>query len=930
MDVKTWTTISRLLDDALDLPPGARSAWLDGLSSDYDALKPQLRVLLAQAASMDAASFLATLPKFAPPGDGPAASADAHQGSRIGAAVGPYRLVRLVASGGQGSVWLAERPDGLLNRPVAIKLPHGLAFRPGLAERMARERDILASLSHPHIARLYDAGVSAEGEPYLALEYVEGMAIDAHASARRLPVEARVRLMLQVVRAVAYAHGQLVIHRDLKPSNVLVTTEGHVRLLDFGIAKLLGDEPVDSTLTAESGRAMTLAYASPEQVQQQPLGVATDVYSLGVVLFELLTGTRPYAVARESAAALEDAILSAEPRRASEAAAAKGTRRALAGDLDTILAKALKKAPSDRYDSAQSLANDLERYLDGRPVLAQPDSRAYRLRKFVARHRVGLAASVALAAAVIAGFIGTATGLVRARQAEADARASAEDSRRQAQTSDRVARFLVDLFDAAKPEEQDGAEVTARQMLDRGAEKIRTQLDDEPLVKARMLRTVSDAYSSLARYPNAATLADEAITVARAAGPAGERELVKALTAYAVTHRRLEDVAGAERALREAMATTQRIDPNDLDTLARIYNELALLVRVRDPEEALRLYRQTYDIIVKLQGAEHGDAGVLLLNIGANHARQRRWHESRQFYEQALPILTKHFGEADPRLGALFGNLAIVEKELGNLTRALDLSRRDLEVTTRAYGLDHPAAGRARTNYARTALVAGDDPLALEQIELAVAIDRRHFPPHHGSTITGTNTLALLLARAGRTHDARALLTQLVRLPAESSEAQSAQLVSSLQLAEIERRSARYDEAVGLVRGVLEHPIATKDGKIAVDASWAMACVLATKGDRDAAAQWRQRSLDRQAADVQALPFNRLVAQARYAACGADPAGSVRLLREAVSAGLRDRSVLGDPAFAAVRAEPGFVDVAKSLTSADAGAVSGREANASR
>jgi len=476
MDAVTWTTVSRLLDEALDLPPDARPAWLERLPAEYDGVKPRLASLLTDAASMDKASFLATLPKF-----GPVDVAGDSAASRQGALVGPYRLQRIIASGGQGSVWLAERADGLLARPVAIKLPHGLAFRPGLAERMARERDILAGLAHPHIARLYDAGVTAEGEPFLALEYVEGVPIDRHAAERQLDTAARVGLFRQVIAAVAFAHGRLVIHRDLKPSNILVTAEGGVRLLDFGIAKLLGDEAIDSTLTREAGRAMTLAYASPEQVGQQTLGVASDVYSLGVVLFELLTGSRPYALARESAAALEDAVLSQEPRKASDVASGPA-RRALAGDLDTILAKALKKDPAARYATAEAFGDDLVRWLDGRPVVAQPDARAYRLRKFVVRHRVGVAAAAASLAAILAGA-GVAVWQAQVARAERDL---AVQQRARAQAS---SGFLQSLLQQAgsKP-------LTVTELLDRGTAQLNAATGMDPGVLAFLQYEISTHY----------------------------------------------------------------------------------------------------------------------------------------------------------------------------------------------------------------------------------------------------------------------------------------------------------------------------------------------------------------------------------------------------------------------------------------------------
>ncbi len=285
------------------------------------------------------------------------------------------------------TVWLAERADGALQRQVALKLPHA-GWTAGLAQRMARERDILAALEHPHIARLYDAGTTAAGRPWLAMERVEGVTLDEFCREQRLDVAARLRLFLQVADAVAYAHARLIVHRDLKPSNILVTARGEVKLLDFGVAKLLEDDaPAAANLTQQIGRAVTPDYASPEQVSGRPVTVASDVYSLGIVLYELLTGERPYRVERYSAAALEDAIMHADVAAASTRVAGdRKLARRLRGDLDTIVDKALRKDIAQRYPSVESMAADLRRHLEGEPVWAQPPSWRYRTGKFVRRH----------------------------------------------------------------------------------------------------------------------------------------------------------------------------------------------------------------------------------------------------------------------------------------------------------------------------------------------------------------------------------------------------------------------------------------------------------------------------------------------------------------------------------------------------------------
>jgi serine/threonine-protein kinase len=428
-----WPRLNELLDEALALPPAQRSAWLQALPAEHAPLKDTLARLLDVRAGIETGDFLHTLPKVGgspAPGDGTVADAGAPQ---PGDEVGPYRLIRELGEGGMGSVWLAERADGQLKRQVALKLPR-LTWARGLAERMTRERDILATLEHPHIARLYDAGVDKLGRPWLALEYVQGRPIDAYAKDKALTVRQRVELLLQVCEAVAYAHSRLVIHRDLKPSNILVTDDGQVRLLDFGIAKLLeGDRAVATALTELAGRALTPDYASPEQIQGAPIGTASDVYSLGVVAYELLTGVRPYRLKRGSTAELEEAIATVDPPLAGDIVADKSTRRLLRGDLSAILNKALKKNASERYATMTALGEDLQRWLRGAPVRAQPDRAAYRLRKFVRRHAIPVgagatvAATVAVAAAVSIGQAIDARAQARLAEAAVDKQAAVRE-----------------------------------------------------------------------------------------------------------------------------------------------------------------------------------------------------------------------------------------------------------------------------------------------------------------------------------------------------------------------------------------------------------------------------------------------------------------------------------------------------------------------
>lgn len=470
LKVNDWHRLNRLLEEALELDPRRRDAWLAEQGELEEDVRSVLRSLLRDAEQET--SGLAAHRRWGP------------EAERPGDMVGPYRLVSELARGGMGVVWIAQRADGSFDRRVALKLPRAEWAAPGLAERMARERSILASLVHPNIAQLHDAGWTAEGRPFLALEFVEGVTIDAYCRERELNTRSRVRLFLDVTRAVAFAHARLVVHRDLKPANVLVTPDGTVKLLDFGIAKLLGgDDPTgsESALTRVGGRPLTIPYAAPEQILGQPVSAATDVYSLGVMLYELLSGARPYRVERTiSNAALEEAIISVEPSPPSRAA--DGTASDLRGDLDTIVLKALKKPPGQRYESAAALADDLERYLAQEPIRARPDSRGYRTSMFLKRNRLPIGVASGVSAAVL---IGAAAAVWQAHTAQ-----------QEAERAGAIKDFVLSMIRQADPmasaamREADGA------LLKAAEHRIAEEMNGQPQVVIELRLAIADAYAN--------------------------------------------------------------------------------------------------------------------------------------------------------------------------------------------------------------------------------------------------------------------------------------------------------------------------------------------------------------------------------------------------------------------------------------------------
>ena len=632
-------TLDQLLDEALELAPDERGRWLDRLGPDYTRLAPTLRELLARDAVHATADVLDRAPALAhliPAFAGDSIGDDLAPGSEIG----PYRLLRELGVGGMGVVWLGERIDGLIDRPVALKLPLFSAYHRALAERFARERAILARLTHPNIARLYDAGITAGGQPYLALEYVEGEPLNAWCDARRATVRQRVALVATVLRAVQYAHANLVIHRDLKPSNILVTAEGDVRLLDFGIAKLVHDGDAGETeLTRLAGRALTPAYAAPELLSGTPIGIASDVYSIGVILFELLCGARPYRPRDASRAALEESILHAEALRpsvavAAEAAANRGApsrkklAALLAGDLDTITLKALKKRPEDRYPTAAALAEDLERYLRGDAIDARADSALYRTAKLIARHRVAFGATGVIVLALVTG---ASVAIWQAREA-----------RREVARANAVQQFVLDLFKANSADQPDpirARQTTARELLDFGSARVANALADQPESRLQLLETLSKLYSELGLWAEASELGAGRVELARSLYGADDLRVADAISdqLFFLDMREGTPPEEIDALVREAMRIHDA--RGDRSSLPRAqlherasvhYLERSIAVAIEHAQRAVDIYRERYT----------NDAGFpkALAALANTHQRQGDWPAALTIHDEALRV----------------------------------------------------------------------------------------------------------------------------------------------------------------------------------------------------------------------------------------------------------------------------------------------------
>jgi serine/threonine-protein kinase len=735
-DRAEWLELSRLLDQALDLPDAEREQWLDTLDSADDALKEKLRRLLSHPSAVTTDDFLRQLPPVE-------CGTNAQRAGAKNAIVGPYRLVREIADGGMGSVWLAERNDGLVNRPVALKLPHRTWRHAQLAERMAREREILAALNHPNIATLYDAGIADDGQPYLALEYVDGEPIDAYCRSRPVSLRARLALFLQVTRAVAHAHAKLIVHRDLKPSNVLVTPAGEVRLLDFGIAKLLeGSTPASLNLTEMSGRALTPSYAAPEQIRGEPLTVAADIYSLGVVLYELLAGTRPYQLERDSRGALETAILEAEPRKPSEVAA-PAERKALRGDLDTIVLKALKKEPHERYATVHALADDIERYLKRRPVLAQPDSWRYRMSKLVARNKVAVSATVTVLVAIVAGG---ALALWEARTARIE-KQRAED----------VRQFLTSVLQNANPYTALLPTNTVESWLVHASNSIEQRADLSPELRVEALTILGTALLNAQNTADGESALTSAVSHAQAELGSEHALTIHARVAFAALLR-FRGRTNLLRAQLDELLPRLRKNPGPYpdDLLITLRNKTHLELEDGHYAQAEAAAREELDAAMRTLGPKQSETVTALMMLALATQRSREPAYALEVTERAYDATLEQY-HRDPRYPRVIEAERLYGSALGNAGRlpdALAHLRTAVNSAGAVFGRNSRMTGLYMVELARVELKDGDLDGALADSRTAVAGVALHADKHSYRYADALAVRGDALLATGHTQDA--------------------------------------------------------------------------------------------------------------------------------------------------------------------------------
>lgn len=657
-----WVRLSRLLDEALELDPADRAQWVESLPPEHSGLSDTLRDLLLRQSGAETSEVLLQAPEL---------HGVPFAGVASGEVIGPYRLIRELGAGGTATVWLAERADGSLRRQVALKLPRIAWLDRGLAERLNRERDILASLEHPSIARLYDAGVDSAGRPYLAIEYVEGVPLDRHATDQGLSIAQRLSLFVRVARAVAFAHAHLVVHRDLKPTNILVKENGEVRLLDFGIARLLQPASLhDLHLTRVGARALTPQYAAPEQFTSQPITVATDIYSLGVLLYWLLCERSPYELKRESLAELEDAIVNRDPLPLTQGAE-RTAARILRGDLEMIVRKAMSKLPADRYETVSAFIDDIERYQKSLPVRAQPERLAYRVRKFVKRNRVPvLAASVAATALVF----GLSIAVWQERIAQLEA-----------QRADRIKSFIASIFTQAVPKQGVGGVVTASDLLTAANKRVEDELGKNRADKSELQTMIGQSFMALNEPANAAPVLRQALANCDALA---ERERCRLHAAVLLADSLLgtRDEQGALAVLDQHLPKDAARSAGAIDDVVggwRSRGEILTVMNRKD--DAMAAYSRASEIAERTLGRNHRATLELLIAKADSFAYFAYSPEYLAAGEQAFQRVTAARGQLRPDTlltqAERVYSLALVSAGRGS--EALPIIRRVVEDTRR-------------------------------------------------------------------------------------------------------------------------------------------------------------------------------------------------------------------------------------------------------
>lgn len=680
---------------------------------------------------------------------------------------GKYKLLEELGRGGMGSVFRAEQVSPI-RREVALKIIKlGMDTRQVVA-RFETERQALAVMDHPSIAHVFDAGATETGRPFFVMEYVHGIPIDDYCDRHRLPMRERLDLFIAVCHAVQHAHQKGVIHRDLKPSNILVAVQDEhpiPKVIDFGIAKATGHRLIERTLYTEQGQLIgTPEYMSPEQAEMSGLDVdtRTDIYSLGVMLYELLVGTLPFDSKTLRSAGygeIQRIIRHTEPLRPSTRVSSLGDegktaaekrktdlvlmRKELKGDLDWIIMKAMEKDRTRRYATASELAADIERHLRHEPVSAGPPGTGYRLRKYVRRHKLGVAAASLVLLALLAGIAGTSTGLIKATRAE-------KKAKEEAQTAQQVSDFLVNLFKVSDPSEARGNSITAREILDKGAEKIETGLVGQPIIQSRMMEAIGQVYQNLGLFGQAEPLLKKMIEIRKKEVGENHYTIGLGLLNLAWLYLMQRRTAEAEPLVRQGVKILQATLPGETWELSRGFLMLGMIHRDRGEFAPAHEYLdRALAICEKIFGPDHERVSYPLYHLGWLHKLTGEFGEAEKYYERALSIQERKLGPDHPSVVWSLNDLAVVEDNKGDYSKAKDLYVRSISIGEKIWGPEHPYLSNPLNNLGVLYWRLGEYKEAESCYRRALAIREKAFGPEHPYVAGCLNNLGLIYQETG-------------------------------------------------------------------------------------------------------------------------------------------------------------------------------------
>lgn len=812
-----WQHIKTVFNESLDVEASRRSAFVSERAAGDRELEREVTSLL-QALDQEADLFerpvLESLGGTDDFDQAPAATL-------VGRRVGVYDVVREIGHGGMGVVYEGVRADDQFRMRVAIKTIWRGSASAAILARFKQERQILAGLSHPNIAALLDGGVTDGGQPYLVMEYVDGAPIDAWATQRRLSIPQRIELFRQVCAAVQHAHRSLVVHRDLKPGNIMVTPDAVVKLLDFGIAKLLSDDGATTAegLTRAGLNPLTTAYASPEQVRGDTITTASDVYSLGVVLYQLLTGRTPFTPAELSPLELQRHISDEPPPRPSGAVTAGGAAataegsapklaRLLEGELDDIVLMALRKEPDRRYASVEQFSQDLARYLDHLPVIARPDTPAYRARKFVRRYRTTVGASAVAVVALVAGAAGVVVQARRAARERDRALSEAATAQRERENAEQVSRFLQGVVGAANPSwdaptQRIGGDSASNAVLDAVARRVRSELGSLPEVRATVLRTLGKANMARARYTLAESQLDTALALhTRQPGDVGFREAAIDLSVLGALHTQAGRLQQADSVFRRSLALLRLVGDSTSIDFARASNDWGLVAiaegRIRD---AAPLIDATLRALRGLGRDSTGEYAIAMGNAALVADNLGKIDDAEQLYRGSLTAFSRVTDRDFFERGYSLHNLALVLSLKGRHDEALTLMKSADSLWKQFLGANHPTVAVSQIGIARVLHAAGRDAQAMPYLRRAGAILERRVPASHPDmarldAVYGQVLLGLRQTDAAERRLAHAIAIR--RATLKPRDWRLGDVIGSMGLVQLTRR--RYDEAEALLR----------------------------------------------------------------------------------------------------------------------------------